>query len=131
MSKKQKDTDLIDEIDFYYLKSPYFRVIRVNGVWGGVTPQNEIQVVIYNERFPIPDLVTHKISDEGQLLGETGRKIKDGLVREVEAVLSIDPKIAKALGIWFLEKAEESEKNNQELREAENIGNSLKSDKIH
>lgn len=113
--KKSNSSDVLGEATFHFVISPHYRVIRVSGALGGVTPQNDVVVTLYNERYPIPESVTHDVSQTG-LVSEPKREVvKKGMTREVEAVLSLNPEIAKSLGIWLLKQAEVAEGYQQEI----------------
>ena len=112
---KSNSSDVLGEVTFHFMKSPHYRVIRVSGALGGVTPQNDVMVTLYNERHPIPESVTHDVSQSG-LKSEPKRQVgKKGMIREVEAVLSLDPEVAKSLGVWLLKQAEVAEGYQQEV----------------
>ena|SRR5436190_23367808 len=97
---------------FHFVKSNFYRVIHVDGAWGGMSPKGNIQISVFNERTPIPREVTHEMIAEGDhySLGKevaSERVGKDGVVREVEAdlVLSIDT--AEGLYHWLGNKLKE------------------------
>jgi hypothetical protein len=130
-SKPRKKLDsMSNRLEFHYKKSNYFRVIKVNGAWGGLTPNSDVQMSIFSERLPLPDLDEYEISDGGKIT-KLVRKIAKtkGVIREVEATLTMTPSVAKALGEWLLDKAAQYEKyldspddeKTKEVEEAENI----------
>ncbi len=43
-----------DRIKFHYLKSCDFKVVHVDGVFGGLTPSGDIFVTVFNQRPPLP-----------------------------------------------------------------------------
>jgi hypothetical protein len=102
--KAEKET-----IDFHYQKGNEFRVLHVDGVYGGLSPDGYINMSVYNQRRPIPQKVVHEIDD--QELGderEEERESKEGVVREVEANIVMDVNTAIALRNWIDEKLEEA-----------------------
>jgi len=108
--KNRKPLDSMNNrIEFHYRKSNYFRVIKVNGAWGGLTPQTDVQMSIFSERLPLPDLDEFEIS-EGQLAKQIRHINKTkGVIREVEATLTMTPDVAKSLGEWLIDKANQFE----------------------
>lgn len=97
------------ELEFDFEKSNYFRVIHVDGFFGGVAPATQLlHVAVFNERQPIPKKVFHAVND-GVLQPETmeKREIRSGLFREVEADLILTLETAMALRIWLDEKITE------------------------
>lgn len=90
-------------ITFDYIKSQSFRVIHVDGVHGGITPDGKrLHVSLFNERGPIPLQQTHEISKTGEL-GEkiTNEKRETDVIREVESTLLLDFDTAKAIRNWL------------------------------
>ncbi len=94
---------------FHYIKGNHFRVIHVDGAWGGLGPSRHFNIAIYNERPAIPQLMTHVVSPEGDLGAEVRdeRQARDGLVREVEANLVMDVNAAISLAEWILKTVDE------------------------
>src|SRR6185295_1880712 len=101
MSKFESDKDptplahkLIEsgEIKFDYIKSNYFRVLHVDGAWGGITGKMAIRMAVFNERSAIPKEVVHEVGRDGKIGKEVRgkRQSRDAIVREVEADLVMD-----------------------------------------
>ena len=89
-------------VRFHYIKSNFFRVVLADGAWGGVTPSGRIQIVFYNDRHPIPRVMTHKIEATkigAELVEE--RQSKDGIVRECEVAVTLDVAVAEVLVEWL------------------------------
>lgn len=119
MAKKSKklvkpgvDLD-VREATFDYVKSGHFRVIHVDGLFGGISPRGGlINMAVWNERWPIPKQVVQAITANGKL----GKEIVDrrvsrkAIVREVEAELVMDIPTAKELQKWLQEKIKDYEK---------------------
>lgn len=115
MAKKQKPTRAAEasppsEVVFHFIKSNHFRVIHVDGAWGGVTPRLQIHFALYNERPPIPQRVEHEIADDGTLAEESRDKrvSRGGLVREVETEVIMDIETAVSLANFLKEKVDEA-----------------------
>lgn len=99
-------------ICFHYIKSNQFRVIHVDGIYGGITPNGRfIQADIFSERSPIPQKLECKLSDNGTVGAIVKREQKDGIVREVEAELLIDISTAKQIIEWMENKIKEHEEH--------------------
>lgn len=93
---------------FHYIKSKQFRVIHANGALGGITPNHEIHMALFNERNPIPKEICHKIED-GRLGEEITRDTKSGIIREIEIDAMMSLRTAKSLVKWLQEKIEQLE----------------------
>ena len=98
------------KVKFTYAKCRFFRVIRVDGAWGGVTPQGEIAMSVYNERIPLPDFQEFSIGENGSLKLEKQDTTSQGILREVEAAISMRPEAALTMANWLLEKVTQFEK---------------------
>jgi hypothetical protein len=91
------------EVEFDFEKSNYFRVIHVDGFFGGIAPTTQLlHVAVFNERAPIPKKVFHPVMD-GTLQPETvsKRDARSGVFRELEADLVINLEVAVALRGWL------------------------------
>lgn len=91
-------------VSFDYIKSYQFRVIRVDGVHGGVTPRADaVQMALFSERRPIPQKEKYQIERErlGKRVEVQGRK---AIIREVEveAIMNLDT--AKRISDWLKDK---------------------------
>ena len=94
------------EITFHYIKSNFFRVIRVDGAYGGLSPTGDIHMAVYNHRQPIPVHTTNVVTKDGKLGGESGKVAREGIVREVEADITCSPLVARTIAKWLNEKAD-------------------------
>jgi hypothetical protein len=90
-----------------YIKSALFRVIHVDGAYGGVTPRGYIHASIYNERRPIPRVTKLEIDDATDRVTEANVRSKSGLAREVEADLIFDDRAAEEFATWLMTKVNE------------------------
>jgi hypothetical protein len=102
-----------DEISFDFIKSNYFRVIAVEGAFGGLSPSaRNIHMAIYSERRPIPRTTVHTVSKDG-VLGAEERDKRDersSYVREIEADLVMDLPTAISTRQWLDDKIMQIEK---------------------
>lgn len=97
---------LENELQFHFEKSSYFRVIHVDGAFGGLSPgPRMIHMAVFSERQPLPKSVTHKI-DHGVLGPEIAdkRQGRSGIFREIEADLVMSVDTAISMRAWLDEK---------------------------
>lgn len=88
-------------ITFKYVYPEDLRDLYVNGVYGGVTPRNEIFAHLYSERLPIPKKVTHNILDDNKI-GTIESSEKGGdVVRFIQTSIVMDKDTAIALRDWL------------------------------
>lgn len=104
MSEEQNSVDSSDEqqprkIKFDYIKSNFFRVIRVDGIWGGITPNADIQIAFWNERPAIPKQVVYEIMPDGDVIENI--EGREAIVREVEVSMILDIDTAEMLIDWL------------------------------
>lgn len=104
------------DITFHYIKSNFFRVIRVDGAYGGLSPHGDIHMAVYNQRQPIPVQTTNLITPDGKLGDESGKVAREGIVREVEADINCSPHVARTIAKWLIEKADMAEKLAREAK---------------
>ena len=93
-------------VRFHYLKSNLYRVVHVDGAYGGVSMDGTVQMQFYSERLPIPDITVHPLLEDGTLGEEirSERVGRDGIVREVEIGAVFDLETARSLVGWLEDK---------------------------
>ena len=96
-------------IDFHMLKSNFFRVAHADGAFGGITPYGSVHITFYSERNPLPQVLTHAVTDKGQLGPEISRRGKSGVVRELEIDIVMNAVVARSFRKWLDEKIAELE----------------------
>lgn len=102
--RTQKNASESGEIDFDYIKSPFFRTVHVDGVFGGISPgARYLNLALFSERRAIPTKTVHGIGQDGTLSAELVEKREGrlGVVRELEVNLAIDLPTAIALRQWL------------------------------
>jgi predicted ABC-type ATPase len=92
-------------INIYYEKTPMYRTIHSDGVIGGLTPKNMVNLNFYSTRNAIPKAITHAISASGSLDKEGIRSAdsKIGIIREIESSVYISKETAEEI-FEFLKK---------------------------
>lgn len=89
-------------VRFDFVKSHAFRVIHVDGVWGGMRPDLAFHLSFYNERHSIPKSVTLDLNPTDlaseQFVEVEGR---DAVIREVEVCAIISLETAEELRDWL------------------------------
>jgi hypothetical protein len=94
------------EIKIAFRKAPDYRMIPVTGAWGGVNPQGEIVFDLFVEKLEVPDSVQIKI-EPGHPPMEISRQGQIH-VRESQIGVVVRPDIARSLGEWLIQKANEA-----------------------
>jgi hypothetical protein len=121
MSKRPKKPP--KEIEFDFIKSNYFRVIKADGAFGGLSPTGAIHMGLYSERQPIPQKIFHSI--QGNQLGpelQEKRQVRKSIVREMEVDVVMD--IVQAIGLrqWLDDRIAQYEKIVGPLPQPPNVG---------
>ena len=96
----------LSSVKFHYVKSNFFRVIHVDGAYGGLTPYGFISCALYSDRQPLPELTENAVREDG-IVGQEiveHKKIKDGIEREIEVSIVMNLNTAKALQQWLDDK---------------------------
>ncbi len=96
-----------DNISFDFIKSNFFRVVHVDGAWGGVGPRG-IQMALFSERAPIPKSVEYRIGTDG-LSEEVSRDVRTAVIREVEVELTMNLQTAISINEWLSSKIAEAQ----------------------
>ena len=86
-----------------FIKSSQFRVIYVEGAYGGLSPRGRISFALYNERTPIPRATEVGLDQAGKF-EETLTDSRTGIVREVEAQVTMGIEEAAELARWLSER---------------------------
>ena len=83
------------------IRSNLCRTFRVDGAWGGLTPQGGIHMAMFSERWSTPAETLIKL-DEGQLIDLADpEKSERVLIREIEADAFLSEESAVSLVNWL------------------------------
>lgn len=88
-------------VTFDYIKSNFHRVVQVDGVVGGITPNGMIHMAVWNQRQPYPRQVVHELTEDrmGSQIDRTTRECD--FVREIEVGLVLNYEMARVLVRWL------------------------------
>ena len=121
-SKQPSRKPIIAELDspasisFDYIKSNFFRVVRVDGAYGGIGPKaNTIQMALFSERQAIPKKETYTVK-KGRLADLQSKEGRDAIIREVEIEAIVDIDTAKVIREWLDNKIQTLEQIRQEIK---------------
>lgn len=97
------------KLQFHYLKSSDYREVLCHGALGGPTPQGQLWMALYAERFPIPQIVEFDVrpAKDGtvefdELKSKPTRvETRQGLIRSVEVSAYLDLATAERLHTWL------------------------------
>jgi hypothetical protein len=117
LEKDAHDRVVHGELEFHFEKANFFRVIHVDGAFGGISPANQlIHMSVFSERQPIPKLIVQKV-DHGLLGEEVSEKrvVKSGIFREIEADLVMSVDIAIAIRGWLDERITQIQQTREQM----------------
>jgi hypothetical protein len=100
------------EMKFKYIFTYDYNPVYVNGAHGGISPRGELVVNFYLERPPLPNSITHEITQAGGIGPETEVDPEDlnrSLVRQVTNGVVLNYHTARELHYWLGEKLKEME----------------------
>lgn len=95
------------EVTFRFETDDEYRVVPVNGVWGGPTSRGDIKVDFFHESLSLPTQVTHLVSPDGRMGDETERKPASTFQRTVQIGMVFTADQADSIGRWLQERARE------------------------
>jgi len=93
------------EMKVAFEKTADYRVRSATGAWGGVTPNGDVLIDFYIERFGPPAQLTMVIDP---LKVTEKDRIGEVIVRELQAGFLLRADIAHSIGSWLIAKAEEA-----------------------
>ncbi len=99
-----------------YTKSPDYKLVYVNGVYGGITGKGELRFDFFQEFHPYPEEEILEITDDGKLgAPEPEDSEQFELIREKQIGIVMSMGFAQSLLQWLKDKVETYEKIKTEL----------------
>jgi len=105
-------SDQPTSVKFKYLFADDYIPSYVNGAIGGITPQGEIVINFYLERFPLPNTEIFEVTEEGKLAEKKSVDPEDyarSLVRQVTHGVVLNLKTARQVHEWLRQQIEAAE----------------------
>jgi hypothetical protein len=93
------------EIKVEFKKGSDYRIIPVTGAWGGVNPQGEIIFDLFVEKLEVQSIRIRV--EPGRPPVEIARE-EEIHVRESQIGVVVRPDIARSIGEWLIQKANEA-----------------------
>lgn len=112
-------------IKFLFQKAADYKLLPVNGAWGGVTTRGDFLLEFFVEHNITPNYVVHEVTAEGKLGNEIERGPKEPgdvilVARELVGGISLSIEQATSIAKFILEKCanfEEEKKKEPEKSE--------------
>jgi hypothetical protein len=129
---KTKDVEAPKKITFRFQQDEDYRLIPVNGVWGGVTPRGDIKVDFFHESTSQPEVVTQEVTPDGVLGKEVERIPSKSIDRTVLVGMVLSLEHAESISRWLQDKAREvRERREATGREKEGGGSEPDTPRTH
>ena len=96
------------KIEFVFKRDEGYRLIPVNGIWGGVTPRGDVKADLFHEAQSQPEAITHEPTPEGGLRDVKRTPPVNVFQRTLFAGMVLSPEQAESIGLWFQQKAREA-----------------------
>ena len=97
------------KIQFRFKKDDNYRLVPVNGVWGGPTLRGDILANFFHESQPLPEVLEHEVTPEDTLGKELGKRSPE-FQRTVLVGIMLTVEQADSIGQWLQQKAREVRK---------------------
>ena len=95
------------QIRYKFVRSPSYRDIHIDGIWGRSHPGGYIQMAVFKDKSHLPNMVEYEIQEDGRLGKETGRDVPDSITREIEVDIAMNINVAILMRDWLNERIEE------------------------
>jgi hypothetical protein len=98
------------ELQFEFIKSNFYRVVKADGIFGGLSPNGSLHLGVYSERMPYPQKMFHKVEAGNMGPEDTAKRVgRKGILREMEVGISMDVAQAIVLRNWLDDKIKQYE----------------------
>ena len=95
------------KITIHFRRDEDYRLIPVNGVWGGVTPRGDIKAEFLHESQALPEAITHEVTAEGTLT-KAKHTLASSYQRTVLVGMVLTAEQAESIGRWLQQRAREA-----------------------
>ena len=89
-----------DAFEAHYQKSNYFRVVHVDGAFGGPSARGLVNIAFFSERNPLPRRTMKPLVGGAPGIEEIV-EVKQGVIRELEVNVVMDIAVAAAVQKWL------------------------------
>jgi uncharacterized lipoprotein YmbA len=90
--------ETLDRIQIVYRTARHHRTFHADGAWAAITPQLEVQVALFSDLRPLPDVVSHHVTPLGELGAEIENpKAEPFLVRETDVTFVMNKQVVNSL----------------------------------
>jgi hypothetical protein len=101
------------QISFTFEYDAGYRLVPVNGVWGGITPRGDLRLDFFVESMIIPSEVVNLVTTEGKLGQELRRTPEKKYVRKMQVGLLLSIDHAETIAEFIKTKIKDFRKNQE------------------
>lgn len=96
------------KIKVLFSRSRDYRTVSATGIYGGPTPSGEILCNFFIEHVIFPDELEITLAPTGEKESEK-QLFREGksFIREIQIGVMMSPHVAKSIGEWMIQRAEE------------------------
>lgn len=108
------------KVKYTYRKADDYKIIFANGVYGGITPRNELKFDFIHEYKETPGIEIIPVKEDGSpapIEKEIPEEIEITRELKIGIILNLDQ--AESIGRWMLAKVEAFKKELEELKKLE------------
>lgn len=103
-------------VRFKHTQSSQFRIVHVDGFYGGPTPTGLLFTNVYTLLPPLPTEILQEVMANGVLGKELSRQVEAAIERRFEVGLLMDASVTRALRDWLSQQLEVLESIHKEVR---------------
>ena len=107
------------QLTFRYLKDPSYRLIPVNGVWGGITPRGEIHLELFHESQAAPEVVIRSVTQKGELGKEIDHQPPREISRTVLVGVMLTEESAESIANWLHARVRQLRERNEKKKQGD------------
>lgn len=101
------------EVIYTFEKLDGYRVVPVDGAWGGINYRKAIRVELFTEVPIATEKIKYKLNNNNVLGDEIERipKVNDDVIeitRQIHTALVMTPEVARTIAEWLLKRCEEA-----------------------
>ena len=105
-------------VRFRFDRDPSFRLIPVNGVWGGPTPSGDVRIELFYERQATPERMERSFDEDSGLGSILSREpAANEYLRTILVGLMLTPEKAISIGEFLIEKGTRARNRTREQTE--------------
>lgn len=109
-------TSRTKQLTFRYLKDPGYRLVPINGVWGGITPRGEIHMELFHESQAPPEVVVRSLTPKGGLGEEVDHQPPREISRTILVGVMLTEESAESMANWLHARVRQLRERNEKKK---------------